>query len=305
MLTTHAARTLANAETPAALSVAPATSQHGSLASPGPSGAAVVYAGLPPHTASLFREAGASLMCRSLNLVYIANGALVEAAEDVAARLGVGEAMLRRLAWEDLVPYMLLDGRAHFNFEAVAEAVQRHRDPADEMAVVRASRRRWTLGESAATPEDLRQLASRLLPPRPPARSGDRGGIPIAPGDREGRKRYAHRITGDADWSDEVAGVRRTRNSENLHKVYSIIRNSGRGGLSDFEGESLAGLTSNSYSPRRCELRDARLVVAKPHDRRQTPSGKTASVWVATAVLTESERAAYLAEAERDASDAA
>lgn len=67
---------------------------------------------------------------------------------------------------------------------------------------------------------------------------------------------------------------------EQRQKVLAAIVASGERGLTDAEGEEVTGLRHQSYTPRRLELERMGLVRA-PGEKRATPSGRGAMVWVA------------------------
>lgn len=81
--------------------------------------------------------------------------------------------------------------------------------------------------------------------------------------------------------TSEIAAARIATFAPNQReRVYAVIQSAGVYGLTDEEGETLTGIKTQSYTPRRGELvRDG--LIRDSGDRRKTQSGCPAAVWVA------------------------
>tara|TARA_R110002111_G_scaffold240492_1_gene302150 strand:- start:160 stop:570 length:411 start_codon:yes stop_codon:yes gene_type:complete len=81
--------------------------------------------------------------------------------------------------------------------------------------------------------------------------------------------------------TSEVAAARIATFSPNQReRVFEAILSAGARGLTDEEGETITGIKTQSYTPRRGELVSGRLI-RDTGERRKTQSGCTAAVWVA------------------------
>lgn len=81
--------------------------------------------------------------------------------------------------------------------------------------------------------------------------------------------------------TSEVAAARIVTFAPNQReRVFAAILSAGARGLTDEEGETLTGIKTQSYTPRRGELvRDG--LIRDTGDRRKTQSGCPAAVWIA------------------------
>ncbi len=207
-------------------------------------------------------------------------GMALESAAVVASMLGVSEIDLKVWAWHGHVPYCLVDEKAVCNFSATVIALQAAIGR-DEMAGIAASKIWASEGDCEVVEHEAAMRTPRPVPPRPP--------VPVSAVSPNVEQEPIE------DWSYELCGVSSRWDSVSLRRVYSIIRASGQDGVADFQGAERLGLASNSYTPRRVELREAGVIVVKPKARGHTPAGKTASVWIATASLSREELSRYRA----------
>ena len=83
-----------------------------------------------------------------------------------------------------------------------------------------------------------------------------------------------------SETSREAAEAVRPRALLQRDKVFAFIRDRQRLGATDAEGQAALGMMPNSYTPRRGELAD-RGLVCDSQQRRLTPSGHKAVVWIA------------------------
>ncbi len=80
--------------------------------------------------------------------------------------------------------------------------------------------------------------------------------------------------------SDAAAQAIAHRTPELRRRVLAFIRSRGPEGATDAEGAAALGMASDTYRPRRVELRD-RGLVRDSGERRATPHGRPAAVWLA------------------------